>query len=167
MLIIIEGPDNTGKTRLARHLQEVFSLEYIHCSKPKTDNPYVEYCELADSIKKPTVIDRAHLGEYVYSKLWREGCSISEKKFQDLDLKFMEVFQYVVVIHAQAPNDVILERCKKNNEKLLMPDQIEKCANLFHEIISKTDIPVVNYYSHIDKPEDIAEKLCQMGYAIG
>lgn len=167
MLIIIEGPDNTGKTTLARHLQEVFSLDYIHCSKPKTDNPYLEYCELADSIKKPTVIDRAHLGEYVYGTLWRGGCSITPKMFQDLDLKFMEKFEYVVVIHAQAPLEIIEERCKENNEQLLKPNQIAACSELFYYIMSQTHIPVVNYHSDKEKPEDVVEKLCQMGFDIG
>jgi len=166
MLIIIEGPDNTGKTTLARHLQEVFTLDYIHCSKPKTDNPFQEYLSMFSDLNVPTVIDRAHLGEYVYSKLWRDGCSITDKQFKLLDLEAMSRFEYTIIIHAQAPNEIILERCKNNNEKLLKPEQINRCSELFHEIFQKTDIPAINYLSHIDTPESIVELLCQMGLNI-
>lgn len=167
MLIIIEGPDNTGKTTLARRLQDVFSLEYIHCSKPKTDNPFQEYCDLIEGIQKPTVIDRAHLGEYVYSQLWRGGCTITEKQFEYLDLMCMDKFNYVIVIHAQAPNDIILERCKKNDEKLLLPHQIEHCSELFKDIVSKTQIPVINYFSHLQAVEEFVDDLCRNQLNIG
>ena len=160
LLIIVEGPDNSGKTTLAIHLQEVFSLDYTHCSKPKTDNPYIEYCELVDSIKTPTVIDRAHLGEYVYSKLWRDGCSISEKKFQDLDFKFMDKFQHVFVVHCDAPTDIIIERCIKEKEDLLDIKDVQKCRDLFDEIMLKTHIPIVYYDSSCQSPEDVSKKIC-------
>jgi adenylate kinase family enzyme len=163
MLIIIEGPDNTGKSTLARHLQEVFSLDYIHCSKPKTDNPFNEYMEMFSNIRVPTVIDRAHLGEYVYSKLWRDGCSITDKQFELIDLEAMSRFEYTIVIYAQAPNHIILDRCIKEKEKLLKPEQISECSFLFDQIIEKTKIPVINYFSHIDTPESISEQLCKMG----
>lgn len=162
MLIIIEGPDNTGKTTLAQHLQETFVLDYLHCSKPKTNNPYLEYMELADSIKKPTVIDRAHLGEYVYGNLWRDGCSITDQQFVDLDIKFMEKFAFVVVIHADAPTHIIKERCLREKEELLQLDQIHKCRNLFSEIMRKTQIPVIKYNSYVMLPEDISKQLCHM-----
>lgn len=167
MLVIIEGPDNTGKTTLAKKLVEKFDLEYIHCSKPKTDNPYLEYCDLADSIKKPTVLDRAHLGEYVYGRLWRGGCDISDAKFSDLDFKFMDKFEHVIVVHATAPLDVILERCRANDEKLLKEDQIKRCVELFDDVISKTDIPVLTYNSDVEKPEDIVEQIWLMTSNIG
>jgi len=44
---------------------------------------------------------------------------------------------------------------------------INNKGQLFYEIIKKTQIPVINYYSHIDKPEDIVEQLCRMGCVIG
>lgn len=167
MLIIIEGADNTGKTTLATHLQEIFSLEYLHLSQPKCENPFQEYMEVFGNIKVPTVIDRIHLSEYVYANLWRGGCKISEKQFELLDLEAMDRFEFTIIIHAQAPNQIILERCKQNREEFLKPEQIEKCANLFHEIIGRTQIPVLDYYSHIDSPEDISEQLCKMGLSTG
>lgn len=163
MLIIIEGPDNTGKTTLALHLAEIFGLEYKHCSKPKSDSPFHEYIEMFKDIKVPTVIDRAHLGEFVYSQLWRDGCSITEKQFKLIDLEAMSRFEYTIVIHAQAPDDVISERCIKEKEDLLQQSQIVRCSELFREITAKTQIPIVNYYSNIEKPEDISRTLCEMG----
>lgn len=162
MLIIIEGPDRTGKTTLAKHLIDVFSLQYIHCSKPETDNPYNEYIELIDSIKLPTVIDRVYFSEYVYGKLWRGKCGFTEKQFYDLDLKYMEKFDFVCVIHADAPVEVIKQRCLDVGEDLLKFDEIEKCKYLFDDIIQKTKIPVLKYDSSYMSPEDISTSLCKL-----
>lgn len=162
MLIIIEGPDRTGKTTLAKHLQETFCLDYIHCSKPKTDNPYLEYLELIDSIKKPTVIDRVYFSEFVYGNLWRGKCGFSDKQFEDLDFKYMEKFGYVFVIHADAPTETIKQRCIECGEDLLKFKEIDKCRELFDTIIERTKIPVVKYDSSYMRPEDVSTELCRL-----
>ncbi|MCH9665571.1 MAG: hypothetical protein K0U41_06940 [Gammaproteobacteria bacterium] len=161
MLILLEGPDRTGKTTLAKHLAEVFSLNYIHCSKPKTDDPFKEYIGLLDSIKEPTVLDRGHLGEYVYSKLWRGGQSLSNSQFAILDKKFMSKFDYTLVIHCDAAESVIRERCIKCGEDLLDLKDIQRCRDLFDHVLSSTLINRIYYPSDKQRPEDISKKMCE------
>lgn len=161
MLFFIEGPDNTGKTTLARLLQESFSLDYIHCSKPKTNFPFLEYKKVFNELSNPTVFDRGHLGEFVYSQLWRGGLSILPSEYNELESIVLRKFDYVRVIHAQAPNDVILERCIRENEKLLKPEQIKDCSDLFYKVMDITKIPVINYYADKQSPEDILNQICK------
>ena len=76
MLIILEGPDGAGKTRLARDLEELIeralpddTVEVRHAKKP-TQHPLDEY-ERSLTWYRPgegnhLILDRWHWGEYVY-----------------------------------------------------------------------------------------------------
>jgi thymidylate kinase len=57
MLIVIEGPDKTGKTTLAKAIAEQLGYEYKHFSAPK-GSPADEYIDFLLSLKRPTVCDR-------------------------------------------------------------------------------------------------------------
>jgi thymidylate kinase len=160
IVIWIEGVDNSGKSTLAKQLAEAFNLEYRHCAKPKTDNPFLEYKELIKSVKVPTVFDRGFLGEFVYSQLWRGGLSMKMDEFTQLDDLCMELFGCKsVAIHADAPTHIIKQRCISEKEDLLQLNQIEKCQSLFREIMYHTKLPVISYFSHTQNPADIIEKL--------
>lgn len=155
LVIFIEGVDRTGKTTLANKLAEAFDLDYTHCSKPKTDNPFIEYSDTIDSIQKNSVFDRGYLGEFVYANLWRGGCNITAKQFEELDLACHFKFQYVILIHATAPIEVIKERCIKDGEDLLKLEDIKKCSDLFQEIVDRCSLPKIVYDSSSQTPEDI------------
>lgn len=160
MLVIwIEGCDNTGKTTLAKKLAEAFNLDYTHCAKPKTDNPFLEYSDMIDSIQKNSVFDRGYLGEFVYSNLWRGGCKITPKQFEELDLACHMKFQYTILIHATAPIEVIKDRCVKEKEELLKLDQVQKCAELFEEVVGRCSLPKIVYDSSVQTPEDIVAQV--------
>lgn len=157
LLIICEGVDNTGKTTLCNKLVEAFNLEYKHNSKPQTDNPFQEYDDMIADIKVDTVIDRAYLSEYVYSKLWRGGCKVTAKQFEELDLHCLFRFKHVFVIHATAPLEIIKARCIQENEQLLKLDQIQQCAEWFDEIVDRCTLDKIKYDSSTQSPDDIVK----------
>lgn len=159
LVVFIEGVDNTGKTTLANKLAEAFELEYKHNSKPQTDDPFQEYHDMIDGIRKSTVIDRAYLSEYVYSKLWRGGCKITAKQFEELDLQCQLKFRNVILIHATAPIDVIKERCVREKEELLKLDQVQQCAEWFDEIVGRCTLETIKYDSSKQSPEEIVEEV--------
>lgn len=79
-VIIIEGPDNIGKTHLAKAIQQISKLPclYFHAIAPTTDNPneeqktnaYSFYNMLKNTFEGDRLIicDRSLYGEFVYSK---------------------------------------------------------------------------------------------------
>jgi thymidylate kinase len=157
MIVIIEGCDRTGKSTLAKKIAETIGAEVIHCGKPKTDNPFQEYLEQLVQLDplKHHVFDRFYLGEYVYSTLWRGGCKITSGQFKLLDMVAAGLHK-AIVIHANADINTIIERCKKDGEDLLKPEQIEKCVDLFNQIIYHTNLPVITYDSDVSQPLEIA-----------
>jgi len=132
---------------------------YEHCSKPRTSDPFKEYSNMLKKAKGfiNMVYDRGYLGEYVYANLWRGGCKITAEQFKELDK--IAVSQNAIVIHAFAPDDVILERCRKEGEELLKPEQIKRCSSLFEEIMSMTDLPVYKYDSSKYSPQQFLETM--------
>ena len=60
MFVIIEGLDRSGKSTLANSIKNKFEyFEIVHCSKPKTDDPYQEYLEMFQKYDgKDVIFDR-------------------------------------------------------------------------------------------------------------
>lgn len=85
---IIEGVDMLGKSSLIRQIQEERGFHFVyHYSKPQLlnyylgrPNPYFEYqydsfeemFNLMQQCCIKMIFDRAHLGEYVYAKRYRD-----------------------------------------------------------------------------------------------
>jgi thymidylate kinase len=158
MIVIIEGCDRTGKSTLAAKIAEAIKGEVIHCGKPKTDDPYSEYLGMLAELPsyKNFVFDRFYLGEYVYSQLWRNGCAITPREFHSLDVIASSLHR-AIVIHAYADQQIILDRCAKEGEDLLKPVEIQRCQELFNDIINHTNLPVISYDSGNQSPDDIVK----------
>ena len=85
-VIILEGPDNTGKNSLIHSIIDNNNVvKYIHCGKPSSNEPFKEnerlFFKYADDIIRDNqlnncaavVFNRYYPGEYVYGQLYRNG----------------------------------------------------------------------------------------------
>lgn len=75
MIVILEGPDGSGKTTLARFLEKEHGFRYIHTGPPETDKVLDAYGRtLYDAHKSGdlVVIDRLHVGERIYGPILRD-----------------------------------------------------------------------------------------------
>lgn len=91
MLIVIEGPDGSGKTTLAKQLAERFGLTYHHEGPPPKDIPALEhYGAVLENLRQEKVVfDRFALGERVYGPVLRgvdglgeEGWNLIQRLFR-------------------------------------------------------------------------------------
>lgn len=65
-IIILEGTDGTGKTTLAKEIARQQDRLILHASKPTHDNWPDEYVEPLAELDQRLVLDRWHLGEYIW-----------------------------------------------------------------------------------------------------
>lgn len=75
-VIILEGPDGSGKTTLAKQLSANYAYEYVHFGPPTSDNVLETYATaLYDALngEDDVVFDRLHVGERIYGKIVRDN----------------------------------------------------------------------------------------------
>jgi tRNA uridine 5-carbamoylmethylation protein Kti12 len=82
--IIIEGPDCSGKSTLAKILAEKFNKKILHCDSKTMDE------EIYNAIKDGYVLDRSHIGEYIYSEVF-------EREQQRFDKSYSLINKYTVI----------------------------------------------------------------------
>lgn len=114
-IIIIEGPDFSGKSTLAKSLMQRYRNHvYIHCAV--TPDIYALHTNaLTNAIKLSkdftVIIDRLHYSELVYGPIFRNGVSYDVKLFDDLYSSKNITNLYKVL--CLPDKDIVLEGFKK------------------------------------------------------
>lgn len=73
--VVIEGADGAGKTTLANAFVEL-GWNYAHCGPPEKP-AYEAWCDALRAAPTPAVIDRLHVGSFVYGKAFRKQDDMS------------------------------------------------------------------------------------------
>lgn len=139
MNIIIEGTDGTGKSTLAKYLQENFNLKYQHSSS-ETDNNFDYHFELLDS-KENVVLDRFQLGEIIYPMLTPDRDSKITLS-QAVMLSRME--DTLTIILYASDTSVLKDRLHERGE-LYSPlyDTVNEMFKLLGEVFELLEVPVL------------------------
>lgn len=139
MNIIIEGTDGTGKSTLAKYLQDKFDLKYQHSSS-ETDNDFEYHFELLDS-KENIVLDRFQLGEIIYP-IFTPGRESKITLSQAVMLSRME--DTLTIILYASDTSVLRDRLHERGE-LYSP--LYDTTNLLFKLLGETfellEVPVL------------------------
>jgi len=155
MLIVLEGPDGSGKTTAVRKLTQRGALRgatVLHFG-PIEKDPLEEY-ELALQWYRPgtrqhVICDRLHLGERVYGPLLR-----GESKLDDARLLHIHLFlqsRGAVVIIMRERLDVIRFRLETRGDDLI------KQKNLADIIADYRLLALTGWSDHQSTPLDLAD----------
>lgn len=163
-LVIIEGPDNTGKTTVINELIGLYNdVHYIHCTKPKSKDPIKAALEQRQNFKnlvkriktlkehvvpQLVILDRSWVGEYVYGCKYRGNgeeyvIEMIEECYNELyDMKFSNPWfeYYTILLTANNP-----DFCMKNddgkslsdNKKENIKDEIDRFNKIFSTKFNK------------------------------
>jgi len=135
-VVVIEGPDNVGKTVVAKYLANKLQYKYMHFSAPKDPETVKdEYLHTIDTYDN-VIYDRSWIGEFVYAPLFRgyepDYFDEIERAIRQQDKKFLFILLYADEETArQFPAD-------DKDLKLLKYTNIvaEKFVNVFNKIKS-------------------------------
>ena len=118
MIYILEGPDGSGKSSLAKRLAEQGGFKIVHRTRPKSNaeklemfNSYVEIAKSGEDI----ILDRAWYSEIVYGEIMRDDSSISEKQMWELEMLVIKNGGGMIIYCTEDP-DVLWERCTRRGE---------------------------------------------------
>lgn len=176
-LVIIEGPDNTGKTTVINRLMKKYdNIYYIHCQKPVNADPILAALEqtnlfnkILQQIRHMTayikpeliILDRSWFGEYVYGCKYRgNGKEYVIDMIQKCINKLNEISEEIELeyypILLTVDNPVF---CIKNDDGLSLSharlDNITDEVNRFNEIAEKFNINKVIVNSDLNfRPKD-------------
>lgn len=78
MNILIEGPDGTGKTTLAKKLASIFNMTYIHITRSNTSGNNISFNNfLRMNDVDNCICDRGYVSNIVYSTVFNDTPKLS------------------------------------------------------------------------------------------
>ena len=110
--IIIEGPNNVGKSTLIKAIQKMFPEYEVEHVTEKCPNTYNFYNSLLCT-EEPMIFDRLHLGEMVYPGLFEREPNLTGDEFIEL---FRNHGNHMLIVLLDADYDFIIRACEKKNE---------------------------------------------------
>lgn len=151
IMLICEGADHSGKSKLCEHLIEKYRFNYYHCGVQEDIKKYhdsVVDLALSDIISNDSnwVIDRLHLSEQVYGTIFRNGPQYDINTFQhELEKICAEEDIVFKVIICLPPRDIVIkghaERSAKGDEMFKSVDTVyDFYAKLYEETNNKENL---------------------------
>ncbi len=132
-MIIILGPDHTGKTTLARKL----GLPYYHFDK---DSSYTDYLKPLCELKLfNAVLDRHCICEYAYATVMKREFKFSMKEWHNLILLTLIQNPVVILCTNKPPPHVY------SKEQYLPYDKWDECLHLYRQFLTTHSIPYLEY----------------------
>lgn len=153
MLIIIEGPDQVGKTTLAHE----FDVPVRHAGQPRS-HPLLEYVRsLEMENTEELVLDRWHLGQAVYPYLYPDGrVPLTHVEQAWMDMYFAS--RGAILVHLTVdPFEVpaLIHRLEDDPNSYLQPQDAERCVALF-ESAARRSGPFYRYgVNRLEFPIDL------------
>lgn len=157
MIIILEGPDGSGKTTLSNLLTDELGVTRYHVGHVDMGSQFLRYLNLALDGPKPVVFDRFHISEMVYSALFRGESSLSVHQFYALEEILLDLGARLV--HCTATNGTLTERHLARGDQdikaLKLPDQ----TAAFHYWAESSYLPTVTWTTTNMSPEALIERV--------
>lgn len=150
MIIILEGPDGSGKTTLANKLSVTMNMPIIHNVAPKNEDDFNGMYDMYMNIvldNGHAILDRCWYSEIVYGEILRGESAIDLNEMLYLE-ELISHQEGGMIIHCTDKLNMLWQRCQYRGEDLVTLKEdlgaIKKAYdNLFME--EEHILPVVNY----------------------
>ena len=148
MIIIIEGPDGSGKTTLAGILSRQTGFPVVHRTQPKSEEEKAKMMDgYVDAIKKGKniIFDRCWYSEMAYGPIMRDKSVISYPEMYELEQLLTK--RGALIIYCTDKPETLWYRCSKRGEDYMTDyGTFVSICKEFDKIMSVPHrIPVVRY----------------------
>lgn len=155
-MLIIEGPDDVGKSEFCRKLSKLLpSHEVRHLGiLPKSWHYFKSYVDLAG---EDVIADRFHMSELVYGYCCRNESKVDATTYKLIDavlLTFCAAFTVVITTSG--------DRRGWNGHPLFTLEQLRRVNTKFHTIVtglSHRYVAEVNHHVCLESPTDYLSKI--------
>ena len=148
MIIILEGPDGSGKTTLAQQLSRQTGYAIEHRSKPETPEEKArmigEYLQLAKSSRN-VILDRCWYSEMVYGKVMRDQAYIDYPQMYELERMLAK--GGAIIIYCTGPKAALWMRATRRGEDYITSrDNFNSICEEYDKLMGVPHyVPVVRY----------------------
>lgn len=148
MIILIDGPDGSGKTTLANKISTQTGYPIVHMSYPKTAEEKQQMMQqYVNAIKgaKNIIFDRCWYSEMVYGPIVRSGSAISYPEMYALEKLLAKVG--AIIIYCTGTKSTLWKRCQKRGEDYIVSkDAFDTLCDAYDEVMDVPHyIPVLRY----------------------
>lgn len=149
MIIILEGPDGSGKTTLAEKLHKQTGYMLLHRTQPKTEEDkkrmMEEYVQVIKAGKN-CILDRSWYSEMVYGPVMRDEAIISYPQMYQLERLLAK--HGAIIIYCTSTKETLWKRCKSRGEDYITDvDTFSKICDGYTTLMYDVPhlIPVTTY----------------------
>lgn len=148
MILIIEGPDGSGKTTLANRLSRQTGYDIIHRSQPKSEEEkklmMEEYIKAIKS-NKNVIFDRCWYSEMAYGPVMRDESIISYPQMYELERMLAK--HGALIIYCTGSESSLWMRCTRRGEDYITcRDDFKAIYKNYEDLMSAPHlVPVLKY----------------------
>lgn len=149
MIIILEGPDGSGKSHLAEQLSKSFGYPILHRCKTTDTEAKKELMKKYKEIivnNQNYIFDRCWYSEYVYGNIFKDETVISYKEILSLEKQLTK--NGAMVIYCTGKPCELFERCSSRGEDYITSFELFVRIKHSYDVLFKIEkhfIPILEY----------------------
>lgn len=150
MIIILEGPNKSGKSTIVRHLQTEYpehNWKVIKSSAPKPGtNVFKEYIGVIEVMKNfpgNYILDRFHWGSLVYGPIYRGKKDFSLASFLNIEIKLRKLG--AVVINTENTFEYLKDLYERENEEFATVDNLQEEIDRYVKVRNHSILPIIRH----------------------
>jgi thymidylate kinase len=170
MIIILEGPDGSGKTTLSEKLRQMLNIDrmtnvikhgpYTGVSTEDLCKTYFRSMASALTYDDHVIMDRSWLSEPIYGNVYRNGINRIDKQRQRM-LERVALARGAVVVHCQPDFALCVDtfKMRKGEEYLDNVEQLGAVYEGYESLPLQTCLPVIHYDYEKDDVKSLLQKI--------